>query len=408
MPSNHAFDVPFLEGRDLTACTLLDRKAMLRDLIPEPESPAAGAIRFSEHFGERGEEIFREASRLGFGGVVAKLKNGRYHRGRSGEWLKIKASLRQEVVIGGYKAAVAAVKTAEPAAPQEPAITHPDRKLWPEDGYTKRDLADYYRAVAPILLPHLRDRPLILKRFPGGIASPPFYQHDVKNAPPFVKIQPVKEADGSLVHYALCQNPETLLWLASLAVIPQNPWLSRVPHLERPDWIVFDLDPQEVPFPEVCGMALYLKEILDGLGLKAFAKTSGSRGIHIYLPVKPAYDFSQALDFAQRVAAHAVAQKPDAFTVERSLKIRKRDRIYLDCMQNSAGKSVVSVYSVRERPEAPVSAALEWAELKKKIRIEDFTLRTMPKRLEKKGDLFLDVLKVRSPLEGALKKLLRS
>ncbi|MEO7426734.1 MAG: non-homologous end-joining DNA ligase, partial [Fibrobacteria bacterium] len=284
-------------------------------------------------------------------------------------------------------------------------LTHPDKKLWPADGFTKKDLFEYYRSVSPFLLPHIKDRPLILKRFPNGIDAPPFYQHDVPSAPAFVKILPVKEEDGSEVHYVLCQNAETLLWLANLGAIPMHPWLSRTPHLARPDWIVFDLDPQEVPFPEVCGMALYLKEILDGLGLKTWVKTSGSRGIHIYLPLKPGYDFSQSLAFSQLVAEYAVRQKPDLFTVERSLKLRKRDRIYLDCMQNSEGKSVASVYSAREKPGATVSAALEWGELKKKIAIEDFNIRSMPKRLAKKGDLFKDVLRGGNALEAGLKKL---
>ena len=288
--------------------------------------------------------------------------------------------------------------------PGQPAFTHIEKKYWPKEGYTKGDLIAYYRAVAPWLLPHLKDRPLILKRYPNGIDAPPFYQHDVKTAPYFVSTMEVQEATGK-INYALCQNEASLLWLANMGVIPQNPWLSRVPHLDRPDWIVFDLDPQEVAFPEVCKMALFLKEILDGLSLKSFPKTSGSRGIHVYVPLKPGYDFDQGLDFAQLVGALVVKRKPDAFTVERSLKLRKRDRIYFDCMQNSMGKSVASVYSVREKPGATVSAALDWAELKRGVSMRDFDIRTMPKRLAKKGDLFADVLKVKNGLEGAFKKL---
>jgi bifunctional non-homologous end joining protein LigD len=565
----YAFDLPFCGGRDLTACGLLDRKALLRKLIPETSSAGSADLRFSEHFEGRGKDVFEQAVRLGFEGMLAKLKHGPYRKGRSSDWLKVKSKARQEVVIGGYTRArgsrsgfgslvaglyrggefifaghvgggfnerllkevlgfmeplktaaspfsqvpktnekvqwikpklVAEVEFAEwtddgrmrqpvflglrpdkdpkacvreragqaeslvaeaenearkgarPPEPGErgdeadpvpaergkegsmgnrnvtleaapagrakagkagigaaegPVITHPDKILWPGEGYTKADLIGYYRAIAPLLLPHLKDRPLILKRYPNGIESPPFYQHDVKSAPAFVKTIPVKEPDGSVIHYVLCQNEETLVWLANMGVIPQNPWLSRHPRLSRPDWIVFDLDPQEVAFPEVCSLASYLKEILDGLGLKSFPKTSGSRGIHIYVPLKPIYDFSQSLDFAQLVAAYAEREKPDAFTVERSLKIRKRDRVYLDCMQNSEGKSVASVYSVREKPGATVSAPLDWPELKKKIRMEDFDIRTMPKRVAKKGDLFADVLKSGNALEGALKKLER-
>lgn len=288
----------------------------------------------------------------------------------------------------------------------DPGITHPDKIYWPEEGYTKRDLIEYYSAAAPYILPHLKDRPLILKRFPNGIGSPAFYQHDVKTAPGFVTLAPLNEDDGSVVHYAVCQNRETLLWLANMGVIPQNPWLSRLPGHQRPDHVVFDLDPQEgVVFSEVCSMALYLKALMDGLGLTAFAKTSGSRGIHIYVPLKPAYDFTQGLAFAELVGAYAASKRPDAFTVERSIKSRPKGRIYLDCMQNSHGKSVASVYSVREKPGAPVSAALEWPELKKRFSLTDFNIKTMPKRLGKKGDLFAGVLGKGNAIEGALRKL---
>ncbi|MBW8886467.1 MAG: DNA ligase D [Fibrobacteres bacterium] len=287
-----------------------------------------------------------------------------------------------------------------------PGITHPDKVYWPRDGYTKGDLIAYYDAVSDWILPHLKDRPLILKRFPNGIGKPAFFQHDVKSAPSFVTRAPLKEEDGSLVHYALCQNRESLLWLANMGVIPQNPWLSRLPHPERPDFAVFDLDPQDsVPFPEVCSSALFIKEVLDGLGLSAWVKTSGSRGIHIYVPLKPRYDFTQGLAFAEMIGAYAAKLKPDTFTVERSIKARPKGRIYLDCMQNSRGKSVASVYSVREKPGAPVSAALEWGELKKKFAMEDFNMKTMPKRLERKGDLFADALKQGNAMDGALKKL---
>lgn len=547
----YAFDLLHLDGRDLTACTLLERKALLLEVLPEAGD---SAWRYSEHFPGAGKAVFREAVRLGLEGVVAKRADSPYRRGRSPDWLKIKAKLRQEVVVAGYteprgsralfgslvaglyrdgklefaghvgggfggkllkethdlmrpletaecpfahvpktnervhwlkprlvaeaefaewtsdglmrqpifqglrpdkqpeacvrekasaagglvaraeaegpadpaekpgrrkpvakraaarqaapKAASKAASTAASSSASDPGITHPDKIYWPESGYTKRDLIDYYSAAAPFMLPHLKDRPLILKRFPNGIGSPSFYQHDVKTAPKFVTLAPIEEDDGGIVRYAVCQNRETLLWLANLAVIPQNPWLSRLPHHERPDHVVFDLDPQDsVPFPEVCSMALYLKEVLDGLGLAAFPKTSGSRGIHIYVPLKPAYDFAQGLAFAELVGAYAASKRPDAFTVERSIKARPKGRIYLDCMQNSHGKSVAAVYSAREKPGAPVSAALEWPELKKKFRMEDFNIKTMPARLAKKGDLFAGVLGKGNAIEAALKRL---
>jgi bifunctional non-homologous end joining protein LigD len=524
----YAFDLLHLDGYDLTACTLLERKAQLKRILPKQ-----GAWRYSEHFPAKGKEIFRNAVKLGLEGVVAKRAGSPYRGGRGPDWLKIKTKLRQEIVIGGYTEPrksrilfgslvaglyrdgklhfvghvgggfnakllkevhafmrplettkcpfaevpktnekvrwvepklVAEVEFAEwtgddrmrqpifmglrpdkdpkscvrenpqpagemveaaegksksPAAkPRVPeggpkshsgsdqGITHPDKIYWPKDGYTKGDLIAYYEAVSRWLLPHLKDRPLILKRFPNGIGKPAFFQHDVKTAPAFVTRAPLKEEDGSLVHYALCQNAESLTWLANMGVIPQNPWLSRLPHPDRPDYVVFDLDPQDsVPFPEVCSLALFVKEVLDGLGLKAWAKTSGSRGIHIYVPLKPRYDFEQGLAFSEMIGAYVAKLKPDAFTVERSIKARPKGRIYLDCMQNSRGKSVASVYSAREKPGAPVSAPLEWPELKKRFAMIDFNIKTMPKRLDRKGDLFADVLKGTNAMEGALKKL---
>jgi bifunctional non-homologous end joining protein LigD len=321
------------------------------------------------------------------------------------------ARSRAKSIIKGAIAKAAGGDRAQADGPQDksedaPGITHPDKIYWPADGYTKGDLIAYYESVSRWLLPHLKDRPLILKRFPNGIGKPAFYQHDVKSAPAFVTLAPLQEEEGTLVHYAVCQNRETLVWLANMGVIPQNPWLSRLPHPDRPDYVVLDLDPQDsVPFPEVCSMALFLKEVLDGLGLKAWAKTSGSRGIHIYIPLKPRYDFTQGLAFAEMIGAYAAKLKPDAFTVERSIKARPKGRIYLDCMQNSRGKSVASAYSARERPGAPVSAPLEWDELKRKFAMADFNIKTMPKRLEHKGDLFADVLKGMNAMDAALKKL---
>jgi len=510
----YAFDLLHLDGQDLTGCSLLERKALLKRILPE-----GGAWRYSEHFARDGKEIFRKTVKLGLEGVVAKRSDSTYRSGRSDDWLKIKSKLRQEVVIGGYteprrsrilfgslvaglysggefrfaghvgggfnakllkevygfmrpletskcpfaevpktnekvqwirpklvaevefaewtedgrmrqpifmglrpdkdpkacmreiarptgEAVAEAEAEAGGNAPDTPEITHPDKIYWPRDGYTKGDLIAYYGAVSKWILPHLKDRPLILKRFPNGIGKPAFFQHDVKSAPSFVTRAPLKEEDGGLVHYALCQNRESLLWLANMGVIPQNPWLARLPHTDRPDYAVFDLDPQDsVPFPEVCSSALFIKEVLDGLGLSAWVKTSGSRGIHIYVPLKPRYDFTQSLAFAELVGAYAAKLKPDTFTVERSIKARPKGRIYLDCMQNSRAKSVASVYSAREKPGAPVSTALEWGELKKKFAMEDFNIKTMPKRLERKGDLFAEVLKQGNAMDGALKKL---
>ena len=293
---------------------------------------------------------------------------------------------------------------AAPAPASGPALTHLEKVYWPGEGRTKGDLIRYYDAVAPWLLPHLKDRPIILKRFPDGIGRAPFYQHDIKNPPSFLRTVQVREKGGRVIRYALCQDRNSLLYLANQGVIPMHPWLSRTSDLSRPDFAVFDLDPQDVPFDEVRKQALFLGGLLDRLGIISFPKTSGSRGIHVYVPFRAPCSFAQSLGFAQRVAEWAVRERPDAFTTERSLKTRGRGRIYLDCMQNAEGKSVAAVYSAREKAGAPVSAALEWSEIKRKLDMADFNIDTMPARLRKRGDLFAGTLTGGNSMAAAMKR----
>lgn len=285
------------------------------------------------------------------------------------------------------------------------ALTNLDKVYWPDEGYTKGDLIKYYFEVAKYILPYLKDRPLIMKRYPNGITGSFFHQHDVNEAPEYVRTETL-EVEGHTVDYIIGDNPATLLYMANLGAIERHPWHSRVRNLDHPDWFVFDLDPQGVEWSEICEVAVSCKEILDSLGLDSYAKTSGSRGIHIYVPIKPTYSYEQIADFAERVARLIEEENPDVATLERSLKKRKKARIYVDHMQNARGKSVVAPYSVRPKPGATVSAPLEWSEVKrKKATISDFTIKNMLERLKRKGDLFKPVLKSRQSLERAMSKL---
>jgi bifunctional non-homologous end joining protein LigD len=290
------------------------------------------------------------------------------------------------------------------------ALTHLDKVYWPEDGYTKGDLVRYYYEIADTLLPYLKDRPLILKRYPSGITKSFFYQHDVNDAPDFARTITLDVADaeeGHEVDYLIGGRLETLLYAANLGAIEQHSWLSRTRNLDRPDWIVFDLDPdKEVRYDTICKLAVNVRDVLKQLGLDCYAKTSGSRGMHIYIPIKPEYSYDQVADFAQGVAGLVAQEQPEIATIERSLKKRKRGQIYVDHMQNARGKSVAAPYSVRPRPGAMVSAPLTWREVESgKIRPQDFTIKTMAKRLERKGDLFAPVLKNRQGLGKAVKNL---
>jgi bifunctional non-homologous end joining protein LigD len=285
-------------------------------------------------------------------------------------------------------------------------LTNLDKVYWPDEGYTKGDLIRYYYEVSKYILPYLKDRPLIMKRYPNGILGSFFHQHDVNEAPDYVRTATIDVEEGHEVDYIIGDNLQTLLYMANLGAIERHPWHSRVHDLDHPDWLVFDLDPSGVEFEEICDVALSTGEILDQLALKSYVKTSGSRGIHVYVPLKPVHGYEEVAAFAERVAELVVEANPSIATVERSLKKRKRRAIYVDHMQNARGKSVVAPYSVRPKPGATVSAPLEWSEIeRKKLRIQDFTIKNMLRRIERKGDLFKPVLKTSQTLDKALERL---
>ncbi len=279
-----------------------------------------------------------------------------------------------------------------------------DKVYFPDKGYTKADLFRYLYAVAAVMLPYLKDRPLILKRYPDGVDGKFFFQHDVDRVPTYVETFST-EAQGHKVDYVVCNNRATLLYLANLGVIPIHPWHSRRQSIDHPDYIVFDLDPGKVEFEIVRRVALAVKAFLDRLGLDAYPKTSGSRGMHVYVPLKPRYSYEECARFAERVAKQIVKENPDITTTERALDRRKPNRVYVDYLQNARGNTIVAAYSVRERPAASVSAPLTWKEVEREITPGDFTIATMPGRIRRKGDLFAEVLRNKQTLQDALEKL---
>ncbi|HEX8142381.1 MAG TPA: non-homologous end-joining DNA ligase [Pyrinomonadaceae bacterium] len=287
------------------------------------------------------------------------------------------------------------------------SLTHLDKVYWPEDGYTKGDLIRYYYEVSKYILPYLKDRALIMKRYPNGIAGPSFHQHDVNEAPEYVRTETLSVEEGHEVDYIIGDNRATLLYMANLGAIERHPWHSRIENLDKPDWLVFDLDPGEgIPFSTICELGVGVRDVLDRLGLDSYPKTSGSRGLHVYVPFAARYSYEQVADFAERVATLIAGEHSAIATVERSLKKRKRGQIYLDHMQNARGKSVVAPYSVRPKRGATVSAPLDWREVEDgKITIQDFNIENMPGRLARKGDLFKAVLGGKQSLAEALEKV---
>jgi bifunctional non-homologous end joining protein LigD len=213
--------------------------------------------------------------------------------------------------------------------------------------------------------------------------------------------------EGHTDDYIVCDSLPTLLYVTNLGAIERHPWHSRMPNLDHPDWFVFDLDPGKgVAYSDICEVALAVKEVLESFELDSYAKTSGSRGMHIYVPIRPVYGYAEVAGFAERVARLVAESAPELATVERSLTKRKRRRIYVDHLQNARGKSVVAPYSVRPSPGATVSAPLSWAEVKrKKIMPSDFTIKNMLRRIEKKGDLFKPVLKEKQSMKKALQEI---
>jgi bifunctional non-homologous end joining protein LigD len=288
-------------------------------------------------------------------------------------------------------------------------VTISNRKkiYWPDEGFTKGDMIDYYDKIADFILPHLKGRPLSLKRNPNGIADKGFYHKDAgENVPSFVDVFKVKaESNNKIIDYIVCNNKATLLYVANLGCIEINPWNSTTKKPADPTWMVIDIDPSDDnSFAEVVDTALATKMVLDKAGIKCYCKTSGSSGLHVYTPLKNKYGYEMVRDFAHIVASLVQEQLPGNTTLERSLS-KRGPKIYIDYLQNSKGQTLASAYSVRPVPGASVSTPLEWKELDHKLAPAQFTLQNIFTRLKKKGDLFQPVLTESNSIEKALKNL---
>jgi len=530
----YAFDLLYLNGSDLRQRTLGERKEILRSIIR-----ADGFIKYCDHIVEMGELLFSQAGKVGFEGIIAKRINSPYVEKRSNNWLKIKISHNQEVIIAGYTeprggreyfgALLLGVydqgvlkfaghvgtgfddatikdlydlmqllqtdkcpfadepKTNEPATWIKPelvcevkfvqwtdegilrqpvflglrtdkhpaeivreeareldnviestpsivikqhsvpidevferrelegdqvvnvdgvdvALTHLDKIYWPGDGITKGELLRYYYRVRKTIVPHLMGRPIILKRYHDGIEGESFFQHNLKDAPEFVRRVPVHE-DTSVVHYATIDSTASLLYIVNLGCIAQNPFSSRAESLDKPDWIVIDLDPEEAPFDSVCEVGMVVKGILDEIGLVGYPKTSGSRGLHVYVPIENVYTQEQAREFGRVIAAVTAARRPDIATIKRIKKDRTPEQVYVDIIQNGPGKSLAGVYSVRAVPGATVSTPLTWDEVAAKPDKMQYTMQTALERIARDGDLFGEVLTRKQHLTKALEVL---
>lgn len=357
----YIFDLLYWEDRDLRDEPLKARKKLLKNAFRNG--------RYIKHV-EAGKNHAES---------VAKNPESVYKSGMSSEWMAITPAK--------------AGKTAAPASENEPRLTHLDKIFFPDDDLTKGDLIEYYRSVSPFILPYLKDRPESMNRQPNGIHNPGFFQKDLTgHHPRWIKTERIfSESVDKSIDYLLCQDERTLLYMVNLGCIELNPWLSRVGHLDNPDFLVIDLDPDGNPFTQVMEIALQVHKVLDDVGAANFCKTSGSTGIHIGVPLKAKYDYEKARAFAESVCRVIARKNPAITSVERT-PARRKKKIYLDFLQNRRGQTLAAPFCVRPKPGAPVSMPLAWDELKKNLKPEHFHLGNALNRIRKFDDPWKGVL----------------
>jgi bifunctional non-homologous end joining protein LigD len=270
------------------------------------------------------------------------------------------------------------------------SLTSLDRVYWPAEKLTKFDLLCYYLKISSYIMPFLKDRPAILQRYPRGIKAPMFFQQDTSTAPSFIKTVKLTNQEGREVNYSVYTTAASLLHFVNLGTIEQHPWHSTLRHLDKPDYLMLDLDPKQAPWQNVLEVALICKEIFDELGLPAFPKTSGSSGIHVYLPLKPKPDFRKVAAIAEGLAAEVARRAPKIATIQRSLAKRQKQQVYVDAMQNARGKTIAAAFSARARDGAAVSMPLDWKQVEKGIRIADFTIQNVPALIKKQPEAWRD------------------
>jgi len=501
-----AFDLLFLDGRDLRPQPLLERKKALARLL----RGRRGRLRYSAHFDAPGPEVHRRACRLHLEGIVSKRKQAPYVAGRGQAWLKVKCVARQEFVIGGYtdpegaraelgslllgvhdrdgrlvyagrvgtgftdatlavlgerlrklgqgaspfspegprppargahwvkpvlvgevaftewtrdgllrhpafeglredKPAAQVVREAPRAAPARRIaggsdadvavagvrLSHPDRVLYEEQAITKLGLARYYEAVADFIVPHVADRPLSLVRCPEGAGGPCFYQkHAGRGIPPEVKRVRIRERGGATAAYPYVDDLPGLIALAQIGVLEMHPWGARVGRIDRPDRLVLDLDPAPgLPWARVVEGAQAIRKMLSDLDLVSFVKTTGGKGLHVVVPLRPSAGWDALRALGEGIGAELVRRAPDRYTIN-PLKAARRGRIFVDYLRNVRGATSVAAYSPRARAGAPVSTPLGWSELAGGATPGDFTVQTVPRRLAGRKDPWADFFSV--------------
>lgn len=520
------FDLLAFEDFDLRGLKAVDRKAVLKKVLPK-----AGPLRYTDHVEEQGEAFYDAVGRMGLEGIMAKKADSTYRAGRSAHWLKLRVDRADDFVVAGYTKGegsrigfgalhVAAYdggtlvycgrvgsgfddtqlravrqeledhqratppcegnmpkgkdhtwveprlvcevrykeytgegnlrqpvflrfrddKTPEecikhdgqshseieaeaaPGAddldespPPPPTVivekkigySNLDKVFWPEEKYTKGDLIEFYRRVSPWLLPYLKDRPLVLTRYPDGIHGKSFFQKDAPGfVPGWVRTERMwSEHAQREIDYFIADDEETLLYLANLGTIPLHVWSSRVQNLPHPDWCILDLDPKGAPFTDVIAVALAIRDLAEEIDLRTFVKTSGATGIHILVPLNQQLTYEQSKSLGEVMARVIVGRLPKIATITRTVGARE-GKVYVDFLQNGHGKTIAGPFSVRPLPAATVSTPMAWSEVTQKLDPKAFTIRTVPMRMEKaKDDPLLPILAGDGDLLAALARL---
>ncbi len=509
----YIFDLLYLNDHNLMGSPLIERKQILKKILPESPS-----FKFCDHIENKGKRFYELIIQSGLEGMLAKRKDSIYYPGkRTKNWLKIKPQKTKEAIIGGYtfpegsrsyfgalllgqydnnfklnyigsvgtgfseellkdlyqkmkklktninsfasipktlikksywikpelicevkytgitdegylrhpsflrlrrdidysmissdlkeSSQINNLKTDEKVINNHKIkISHPEKIYWPEKKLTKKDLINYYDKIADYILPYLIERPQSLNRFPDGIYGQHFYQKNIE--PENIKLPSWAKTiciDGT-TNYLLCQNKETLIFMANLGCIEFNPWNSKINNLENPDFCVIDLDPVEIEFKYVVEAAMAVHSILDKYQIKSYCKTSGATGLHIYIPLGGKYTYDQSKEFARIIAILANKTVPKFTSVER-LTERRVGKVYLDFLQNNRGQTLVSAYSLRPRRDATVSTPLEWSEVNESLDPKNFNIDNIFERIKDKGDLFLPVLQKGIDLKKILREM---
>jgi bifunctional non-homologous end joining protein LigD len=287
-------------------------------------------------------------------------------------------------------------------------FTNTRKIFWPDEGYTKGDLLEYYRAVSPWLLVYLRNRPVVMTRYPDGITGKSFFQKDAPGfRPDWIRTERMWSEDTQReIDYFVCDDEASLLYVINLGTIPLHLWASRAPTLERPDWCVLDLDPKGAPFEHVVELALAAKALCDRIGLPVLVKSTGSSGLHLMIPLGRQTTHEQSRSLGELLARCLVEQLPQIATIVRQVTQRE-GKVYVDYLQNGSGKLIVAPFSVRPLPGAPVSVPLAWREVTRKLDIRKHTIKTVPGRMRKmKTDPLAEVLELSPDLGAALERLM--